>query len=86
MTLVLFINIFLVKYKLFYEISSKQSVEYLFELHFEASRTFLYGSMLQQGEGGVVPASKEYFSAVRMLCDETGALMMVDEVQVSHLC
>ena len=34
-----------------------------------------------QGEGGVVPASKEYFSAVRMLCDETGALMMVDEVQ-----
>lgn len=35
-----------------------------------------------QGEGGVVPATPEFFSAVRDLCDETGALMMVDEVQV----
>lgn len=35
-----------------------------------------------QGEGGVVPATPEFFSAVRELCDETGALMMVDEVQV----
>lgn len=38
-----------------------------------------------QGEGGVVPATQEYFAAVRKLCDETGALMMVDEVQVSNL-
>lgn len=35
-----------------------------------------------QGEGGVVPAAPEFFSAVRDLCDETGALMIVDEVQV----
>lgn len=37
-----------------------------------------------QGEGGVVPATPEFFSAVRELCDETGALMMVDEVQVKE--
>lgn len=29
----------------------------------------------------MVPASAEFFSAVREVCDETGALMMVDEVQ-----
>ncbi|CAM9979409.1 unnamed protein product, partial [Sphacelaria rigidula] len=32
-----------------------------------------------QGEGGVVPATPEFFATVRELCDETGALMMVDE-------
>ena len=36
-----------------------------------------------QGEGGVVPATEQYFAAVREVCNETGALMMVDEVQVS---
>lgn len=30
----------------------------------------------------MVPATPEFFSAVRELCDETGALMIVDEVQV----
>lgn len=34
-----------------------------------------------QGEGGVNPASREYFQAVRRLCDERGVLFMVDEVQ-----
>jgi acetylornithine/N-succinyldiaminopimelate aminotransferase len=34
-----------------------------------------------QGEGGVKPASREYFQAVRRLCDERGVLFMVDEVQ-----
>jgi acetylornithine/N-succinyldiaminopimelate aminotransferase len=34
-----------------------------------------------QGEGGVHPASADYFQAVRRLCDERGLLMMVDEVQ-----
>lgn len=34
-----------------------------------------------QGEGGVNPAGEEYFQAVRRLCDERGALMVVDEVQ-----
>jgi len=34
-----------------------------------------------QGEGGVQPASPEYFQTVRRICDERGALLMVDEVQ-----
>jgi acetylornithine/N-succinyldiaminopimelate aminotransferase len=34
-----------------------------------------------QGEGGVNPGGTEYFEAVRQLCDERGALLMVDEVQ-----
>jgi predicted acetylornithine/succinylornithine family transaminase len=34
-----------------------------------------------QGEGGVWPAGAEYFQAVRRLCDQRGALFMVDEVQ-----
>src|ERR1700737_4523613 len=34
-----------------------------------------------QGEGGVNPATAEYFGAVRRLCNERGVLFMVDEVQ-----
>jgi predicted acetylornithine/succinylornithine family transaminase len=34
-----------------------------------------------QGEGGVHPATAEYFQGVRRLCDERGVLFMVDEVQ-----
>jgi acetylornithine/N-succinyldiaminopimelate aminotransferase len=34
-----------------------------------------------QGEGGVNPAPPGYLEAIRALCDETGALMMVDEIQ-----
>ncbi len=34
-----------------------------------------------QGEGGVMPASDEWLRAVRELCTERGALMMIDEVQ-----
>jgi predicted acetylornithine/succinylornithine family transaminase len=34
-----------------------------------------------QGEGGVNPASPEYFAGVRRLCDERGLLLIVDEVQ-----
>ncbi len=34
-----------------------------------------------QGEGGVNPATAEYFRGVRELCDERGILFMVDEVQ-----
>ncbi len=34
-----------------------------------------------QGEGGVRPGSSDYFQAVRQLCDETGALLIIDEVQ-----
>ncbi len=34
-----------------------------------------------QGEGGVNPATPQYFQGVRRLCDERGLLFMVDEVQ-----
>jgi acetylornithine/succinyldiaminopimelate/putrescine aminotransferase len=34
-----------------------------------------------QGEGGVNPATAEYFAGVRALCDDRGLLFMVDEVQ-----
>lgn len=34
-----------------------------------------------QGEGGVQPASTAYLAGARRLCDERGALLMVDEVQ-----
>jgi acetylornithine/LysW-gamma-L-lysine aminotransferase len=34
-----------------------------------------------QGEGGVRPGSGAYLSALRELCDERGALLIVDEVQ-----
>jgi acetylornithine/N-succinyldiaminopimelate aminotransferase len=34
-----------------------------------------------QGEGGVNPASRAYLQGVRRVCDERGALLIVDEVQ-----
>ena len=34
-----------------------------------------------QAEGGVVPATEEFFVGVRKLCDEKGLLMLCDEVQ-----
>jgi acetylornithine/LysW-gamma-L-lysine aminotransferase len=34
-----------------------------------------------QGEGGVRPATGEFLSAARRLCDERGALLIVDEIQ-----
>lgn len=34
-----------------------------------------------QGEGGVYPASAEYLLAARKICDERGALLIVDEIQ-----
>jgi acetylornithine aminotransferase len=35
-----------------------------------------------QGEGGVNPGDRAYFARVRELCDETKALLIIDEVQV----
>lgn len=34
-----------------------------------------------QGEGGVRPLEAEYLQAIRALCDRTGALLIVDDVQ-----
>lgn len=35
-----------------------------------------------QGEGGVRPGDKQYFQRLREICDETGILLIFDEVQV----
>lgn len=35
-----------------------------------------------QGEGGVRPGQLEYFQGVRQICDQTGILLILDEVQV----
>ena len=34
-----------------------------------------------QGEGGIIPAEKEWLRAVRSRCDEVGALLIFDEIQ-----
>lgn len=34
-----------------------------------------------QGEGGIIPAKKEWLKEVRMRCDETGSLLIFDEIQ-----
>ncbi|KAJ8605634.1 hypothetical protein CTAYLR_000116 [Chrysophaeum taylorii] len=34
-----------------------------------------------QGEGGVKPGTPDFFAALRRLCDDEGALLMLDEVQ-----
>jgi len=35
-----------------------------------------------QGEGGVRPGDRHYFQQVRQLCDDTGILLILDEIQV----
>lgn len=35
-----------------------------------------------QGEGGIIPGNPEFFATARQLCDDAGALLMLDEVQV----
>ncbi|MGI8605434.1 MAG: aspartate aminotransferase family protein [Verrucomicrobiales bacterium] len=37
-----------------------------------------------QGEGGISPASPEYLSGLRELCDRNNLLLMMDEVQCGH--
>jgi len=34
-----------------------------------------------QGEGGIRPVSKEFFAVARELCNQTGALLLADEIQ-----
>ena len=34
-----------------------------------------------QGEGGIHPVSQEFLAAARALCDSTGALLLLDEIQ-----
>ena len=34
-----------------------------------------------QGEGGIRPGDMAFFKGIREICDRTGAVMIVDEVQ-----
>jgi glutamate-1-semialdehyde aminotransferase len=36
-----------------------------------------------QGEGGIRPGTIEFFKTARKICDETGALMIIDEVRLT---
>jgi acetylornithine/N-succinyldiaminopimelate aminotransferase len=53
----------------------------------DALRTAVDGSVAAvllepiQGEGGVKPASADYLREAREICDEVGALLMIDEIQ-----
>lgn len=35
-----------------------------------------------QGEGGIIPGDPKYFALARKLCDDSGALLVCDEVQI----
>eukprot|EP00871_Galdieria_phlegrea_P003750 jgi/Galph1/4376/GphlegSOOS_G3088.1 len=50
----------------------------------DSTRRRIIGVILEavQGEGGVVPGDKSFFQVVRHTCDEIGALLILDEVQV----
>ena len=50
----------------------------------DEGNTRVAGIMLEalQGEGGVKPGELEYFLKLRKICDETGILLIFDEVQV----
>jgi acetylornithine/N-succinyldiaminopimelate aminotransferase len=37
-----------------------------------------------QGEGGILPATQEFLSGLRKLCDEHGLLLILDEVQCGY--
>lgn len=54
------------------------------ELEKEGRKRGVAAIMLEplQGEGGIIPGNKEYFQTARQLCDDCGALLMCDEVQV----
>jgi acetylornithine aminotransferase len=45
--------------------------------------TTITDSSALQGEGGIVEAKEEFLRAIRKRCDEVGALLIFDEIQVS---
>ena len=41
---------------------------------------------LRLQEGGIRPGDKQFFAEIRKICDETGAVMIMDEVRNSPVC
>lgn len=46
-----------------------------------SKKTFAVLLECVQGEGGIIPAQKDYLKAVRTLCDDLGAVLIIDEIQ-----
>ena len=64
-----------------------QEINHIAYNDIEAARAAINGDVCAvivepiQGEGGVIPGNQEYLQALRELCNETGALLIFDEVQ-----
>jgi 4-aminobutyrate aminotransferase / (S)-3-amino-2-methylpropionate transaminase / 5-aminovalerate transaminase len=56
-------------------------LERLFETHVAPSHVAAIVFEPQQGEGGFVPAPREYVEGLRALCDRHGIVLVADEVQ-----
>ena len=56
-------------------------LELLFKNDIEAKRVAAIFVEPVQGEGGYVPATKEFFQRLRALCDQHGILLVADEIQ-----
>lgn len=41
-------------------------------------------TLIPKGEGGILEASEDFLRALRKRCDEVGALLIFDEIQVSQ--
>ena len=51
------------------------------DLHYITPRTACVIIEPVQGEGGIFPADRAYLTALRQRCDETGTLLIYDEIQ-----
>jgi 4-aminobutyrate aminotransferase/(S)-3-amino-2-methylpropionate transaminase len=56
-------------------------LEAMLETHLPATHVAAIVIEPQLGEGGFVPASREYFEGLRTLCDRHGIVLVADEVQ-----
>jgi 4-aminobutyrate aminotransferase/(S)-3-amino-2-methylpropionate transaminase len=56
-------------------------LEAMLETHLAATHVAAIVIEPQLGEGGFVPASREYFEGLRTLCDRHGIVLVADEVQ-----
>jgi len=57
------------------------SLERMFTTHVSADHVAAIVFEPQQGEGGFIPASPEFVSGLRGICDEHGIVLVADEVQ-----
>ena len=58
-----------------------RALERIFETHVAPTHVAAIVFEPQQGEGGFVPASREYVEGLRAICDRHGIVLVADEVQ-----